>query len=103
MKRKIFIIDVSVLLLLASIYYYIIYFVPTDIPAHANFIIKYLNGTMGFPTNFFYYATVYLLSFFSNNIDYLLASSFIVLVSITFLKYIISRNIIQNEFYKSKL
>ncbi len=100
MKNKIFFIDLSVLFLLALVYYYIIYFVPSDIPTHANFIIGYLDGSMGMQTNFLYYLSVYCLSFFSNNIDLLIATSFFVLVGITFLKYKLTKKIIQQEVLK---
>ena len=100
MTKKIFFIDLAVLLVLATVYYYLIYFIATDIPSHANFIVGYLDGTLPPQTNFLYYLTVYCVSFFSNKIECLIASSYLVLVAITFLKYILSRKIIHNEVSK---
>ncbi|SFB21175.1 hypothetical protein SAMN05660845_2054 [Flavobacterium swingsii] len=100
MTKKIFFIDLTVLLVLAMVYYYLIYFIETDIPSHAKFIVGYLDGTMGAQTNFLYYLTVYCVSFFSNKIEYLIAASYIILVAITFLKYKLSKKIIHNEVSK---
>ncbi len=97
MKKKILLIDLSVLFALMLVYYYIIYFVASDIPSHALFIKNYADGTQSFPTNFLYYLVIFLFSFCSNNIQVLVVTSFFILVIITYIKYLLSKRIIKEQ------
>lgn len=99
MRKKILLIDLSVLFTLVLVYYYIVYFATSDIPVHAFIIKQYADGIKNFPANFFYYLVVYFISFFSNKIEILVAISFFVLVSITFIKYLLSKKIIQEQVF----
>lgn len=80
------------------LFLFIIYFVPTDIPTHANKVKEINEGKSAYPPNFLYYLVLNIFCAFSKNQTTILnVSSVILAVSVMF-KYVVTRDILVSCF-----
>src|SRR5690349_8307442 len=93
-KKKKFKWDAALVFTVAFILFlFIINFVPTDIPTHANKVKEINEGRSAYPPNFLYYLVLNILCLFSKASDTILNVSALVLAVSVMLKYIVTKNI----------
>ncbi|WP_299442097.1 hypothetical protein [uncultured Aquimarina sp.] len=85
------------------LFWFIMKYIPTDMPIHINSIIKVNSGESSYLPHFLFFFIVNLLSFFSSNVDLMYVSTALVLSLATVGKFLLSKNMILEIAAGSKL